>query len=406
MTTANGTYIDCGYGEDFSMLLWCSGVNCNALSAVPWLQCTNSSNTFHCTNGVNCPGGAGNFTSIFSFKQVDVNVSSTQQLTIDGKEFVVTQDTSGTVSAKATSSSTTMRVPRLLIFILVFLSLLSGVMGQLSAAQVIEDIESKVPSQFRPYLAAIEGNICAWMEENIVVNTHGNSKEFLQADFVSYCVWVTEGIDSSPTIGEDEAQVQFLARFGNLWLCNKFAGLIVSAYSSPTESGALQHLCGDFILDIRHNSTTTSSSTATLTTNLPTPTATTIQLPGPTDLSPHPCVACYLSGLFGGRLTAVDCATPVVAGAVLSSFFCLRGIAEINDYYGGLCEYLCGNPCSTFDARTWIATAGSAYLANITVGADCDGMCADVEEGSASDLICNIMLPNGTHFDECGSCSL
>src|SRR5271155_661821 len=374
MTTANGTYIDCGYGQGFSISLWCSGDSCDAFSAFPWLQCTNSSNIFHCTNGVDCSGSGSNFTSVFAFTQTDVNVSSNQQLNIDGKHFVIDQDTSGEVSAKATSGSSTIHIPRLLLFVLLFMSLLSGVMGQLSAAQVIQDIENKIPSQFQQYIPSIEGNVCAWVEENIVVNSQGKSTELLQADFVSYCVWVTEGIDSSPTVGEDEAQTRFLARFGNLWLCNKLAGLIVSADASVTESAALQHLCGDFILDIRHNSTT---ATTTTTTNLPTPTGTTIQLPGPTELSSHPCVACYLSGLFGSRLTSVDCSTPVVAGAVLSGFFCLRGIAGINDYYGGLCEYLCGNPCDTFDARIWIGEAGSGYLANITVAADCDEVCAD-----------------------------
>jgi hypothetical protein len=403
MTTANGTYIDCGYGQGFSISLWCSGDSCDAFSAFPWLQCTNSSNIFHCTNGVDCSGSGSNFTSVFSFTQTDVNVSSNQQLNIDGKYFVIDQDTSGEVLSKATSSSSTIRIPRLLLFVLAFISLLSGVMGQLSAAEVIQDIENKIPSQFQQYIPSIEGSVCAWVEENIVVNSQGKSTELLQADFVSYCVWVTEGIDSSPTVGETEAHTRFLARFGNLWLCNKLAGLIVSADASVTESVALQHLCGDFILDIGHNSATTNTTTTA--TPLPTSTGTTIQLPGATDLSSHPCVACYLSGLFGSRLTSVDCSTPVVAAAVLSGFFCLRGIAGINDYYGGLCESLCGNPCDTFDARTWIAQAGSGYLANTTLAADCDEVCADVEEGSSSELICTSILPDGTQFDACGGCT-
>ena len=259
MTTLNGTYADCGYGKDFSIALWCSGVNCAAISDFPWMKCTNSSNTFHCTNGVDCSGAAANFTSVFTFLQADVNVSSSQQVSIDGKQFVVSQDTSGTVSAKATSGSSTARAPRLLLFVLVLISLLSGVMGQLSSAQIIEGIESKVPSKFRQYLPAIEGKICAWVEENIVVNTQGKTKELLQADFISYCVWVTDGIDSSPTIGEDEGHVRLLARFGNLWLCNKFASLIVSAQASEMESVALQHLCGDFILNINRNSTASTN---------------------------------------------------------------------------------------------------------------------------------------------------
>ena len=94
-----------------------------------------------------------------------------------------------------------------------------------------------------------------------------------------------------------------------------------------------------------------------------------------------------------------------MAGAVLAGFFCLRGIAGINDYYGELCQYLCGNPCDIFDARTWIAKAGSGYLANITTAANCDEICADVEVGSGSGLICISTLPNGTHFDNCGRCT-
>ena len=99
-SSANGTYIDCGFGMGVALTITCGGPSCQALQSYPNLQCTTdpSSTTSTCTNGITCAGST-NFKSAFTLAQhTDNTVTSTQNLTIDSETFTGTDDGKGDVS--------------------------------------------------------------------------------------------------------------------------------------------------------------------------------------------------------------------------------------------------------------------------------------------------------------------
>jgi hypothetical protein len=99
-SSANGTYIDCGFGMGVALTITCGGPSCQSLQSFPNLQCTTdpSTTTSTCTNGITCAGST-NFKSAFSLAQhTDNTVTSTQNLTIDSETFTGTDDGKGDVS--------------------------------------------------------------------------------------------------------------------------------------------------------------------------------------------------------------------------------------------------------------------------------------------------------------------
>jgi hypothetical protein len=99
-SSANGTYIDCGFGMGVALTITCGGPSCQALQSYPNLQCTTdpSTTTSTCTNGITCAGST-NFKSAFTLAQhTDNTVTSTQNLTIDSETFTGTDDGKGDVS--------------------------------------------------------------------------------------------------------------------------------------------------------------------------------------------------------------------------------------------------------------------------------------------------------------------
>jgi hypothetical protein len=119
MTTANGTYRDCGWGE-FYVSITCSGLSCDAFRQFPGLTCTKDGVLLKCDNGILYDNP--NITSTFSLTQPDKNVSSIQKLTIDNKMFLVQQDFTGHASMRTASKTTPhFRRPRSLGLLTIFL---------------------------------------------------------------------------------------------------------------------------------------------------------------------------------------------------------------------------------------------------------------------------------------------
>jgi hypothetical protein len=104
-SSANGTYIDCGFGMGVSLTITCGGPSCQALQSYPNLQCNTdpSSTTSTCTNGITCSGST-NFKSAFTLAQhTDNTVTSSQNLTIDSETFTGTDDGKGDISYSSSS---------------------------------------------------------------------------------------------------------------------------------------------------------------------------------------------------------------------------------------------------------------------------------------------------------------
>src|SRR5271154_6830424 len=90
VSTANGTYSDCGVGSPPSVIVTCGGPSCSALHTQNLLTCTSmdDTSTVHCNNSVTCPGPV-NFVSNFTFVQMELLVSIMQNITVDGYKYSI-----------------------------------------------------------------------------------------------------------------------------------------------------------------------------------------------------------------------------------------------------------------------------------------------------------------------------
>jgi hypothetical protein len=106
-TSANGVYMDCGYGMPVSLTINCNGPSCPSLESLfPDLVCSSGATTsnVNCNNGVQCPGPV-NFISNFNLFQQGQIVSSTQTLQIDGSSFMGSDNGDGVVSGYGSSGA-------------------------------------------------------------------------------------------------------------------------------------------------------------------------------------------------------------------------------------------------------------------------------------------------------------
>ena len=107
MTSANGTYIDCG-DDDFSLSFNCTGPSCSALQGIPFnITCTNvtsTSESIQGNNGITCQNPS-NFTSNFSFYQKNLTTSQTRNIMTGSKSYILTD--------QGTPNSLTFTPPRL-----------------------------------------------------------------------------------------------------------------------------------------------------------------------------------------------------------------------------------------------------------------------------------------------------
>jgi hypothetical protein len=106
MTTTNGTYKICP-DHGFSISMNCEGPSCSSLIQYNNLNCINSgSESFECTNGVTC-SGAALFTSDFEITQDNATVLQTQNVQINGTNFVVQQGGMGNATVLNGTSDVT-----------------------------------------------------------------------------------------------------------------------------------------------------------------------------------------------------------------------------------------------------------------------------------------------------------
>jgi hypothetical protein len=109
MTSTNGTYMICDGNQTFSISMTCAGPDCGAIMRYNNLNCTQTDSDFwQCRNGVVCFGSAL-FSSSFLIAQSNETVIHTQNVSLNGTNFVLQQAGTGnaTVSNATTSSSST-----------------------------------------------------------------------------------------------------------------------------------------------------------------------------------------------------------------------------------------------------------------------------------------------------------
>ena len=147
MTSANGTYIDCG-DDNFALSFTCSGPSCSGLQGFPLnVTCTNlSSTSIQCSNGITCQNPS-KFTSIFSFNQNNLTTSQNQNITTGGKSYILTdQGTPNSTTVIQTSSgSTLLSSPRPrsnLLFLIIMFCMMVAQVSAISFQTIVREFTS------------------------------------------------------------------------------------------------------------------------------------------------------------------------------------------------------------------------------------------------------------------------
>jgi hypothetical protein len=400
MTSMNGTYIDCGYGKDFSIVIACTGPGCEALQTFPVLQCNNNTadTGMQCSNGVTC-AGATNYTSLFSLtqsEQPNQNLSLVQNITIGDRQFILTDDGRGNASYVNVSASTTSgsapksgtssqrsSLSKLFLCVVIIMNVLVGPAAAALCIPGLSNLISELPPFFTNYVEGKAQELCEGKGNAIAVAVTVGETEFnlAIADLTVDCMEIMSS-GELPAILADPIIAAAL-EIGNLIICSKLSEAILfgavergvslgcsAAVSALANSGCTQS-----------TTTTTSSSSSSSTTSSSSMTASTSTsagsgpaLPTGAALAADPCASCQLSGYYLGVLgLATQCgvASPVFLADDLSVFFCDPSIQPM---FPQLCSDLCASPCSTYDIAVWKQNAGSGFMAGASL-ASCSQLC-------------------------------
>jgi hypothetical protein len=388
MTSANGTYTDCG-DDNFALSFTCTGPSCSGLQGFPLnVTCTNlSSTSIQCSNGITCQNPS-NFTSIFSFYQNNLTTSQTQNITTGGKSYILTDKgtPNSTTVAQATSGSTLLSSPRpwpnLLLLIIVFCMMVAQV-SAISFQNIVGEFTSGslgtylgnhlngVPYSADTFLQDIVGAMC---EGGVV----GGTLDLLGGP-TKQCVAVLESL-TAITVPEAEFAFAFLGSM----LCDEIINGLLQGVPGQIENGLCSALESAVGLSPSKSppppspppSTPPSSPPSSPPPSSPSPpSGSGPSLPDSATLSQDTCVSCLLSGYYIGVTSLAKTCNAVATGTAfdLSTFFCDPSIKQ---RYSLLCTSLCTNPCGTYNIQTLIQEAGSAYNPSASLAlcdADCPG---------------------------------
>lgn len=390
MTTANGTYRDCGWGE-FYFSITCSGPSCDAFNHFPNLTCTSTGSTFHCDNGVVC-NTTPNITSTFSLTQPSMNVSVLQQIVIDNKRFLVTQDLSGRATySNGTSTSLGHRVrrPKPVTFFTLLICLLffsTHALAQLSFEQLWgnaqQSLESKLPSDWTSkVMVGLEKAICNKIGDKIIDLTQDVVLPEEKAALIVECLEIASDFEFSTGLGELALATpfsMFVFATANLLGCNA----VVNTLLNPGKVALRQELCNLVASALNSQPTATTQIypiTYALSTTTPEPPTTTV-FNG----------VQYISDTYNNTfpLAAVEafqctfCDISVLCNAISNQWISGRRLAESlcsNTYKGledtsALCDFVCQNQCVYFptqpvlnvDVDCSLAAAGKCYDYDLT----------------------------------------
>lgn len=417
MTTAQGTYSDCGPNKNFSITINCTGPDCGGFALFPTLQCTNSTNqsSVYCTNNIQCDNS--NFTSVFFLNQpsTNSNVTLAENLTVGSLQFQISVDSTGNASyinktasnapTKSSAGYRTASPSNVFILLVMMLSIFTGsVYGQAaSIAQIEQGISAALPSFFHSILPTVEKELCGYIGGQIISRTLTGDPEYdvAIAELTTFCLEAIETVEALTGVAEAiGATVIGLVplEFGNVWACNYLAGRMLL----PGQYAEVTQICSIFVSDLNPPASVPPASVppasvpvgpASAPPSIPpvsTPSSVVsspVSIP-PANPSPGPplptgsalaqnqCASCQLSLYFlGVEGLAEQChvATPLGFSNDISVTFCDPSIVGT---YGQLCANLCANPCATYDAVTWIQEAGSGFMANANLPL-CSQLCPD-----------------------------
>lgn len=276
LTSASGTYVDCGFGEGYSLTVICQGPSCAALANFPNLFCTQpSALTSECDNGVTCSNvppptiESTNFASNFTVQQppMGITTTTTQNIDVNGQGISLNGTSDGNViysygaitvsnngtsvsgtpvatGAQTTSSSAAKRrfcPPWFLLFI-VFVTMF---VGQVPAQSVSwNDVLQDIPNANVDFITQLEPQLCDGSVPVIDAVICGARQQVLgMADIVRLCLEVV-GQAPQPAAATSDPVSAMLFTLGNTVACNKIANAMLSG---TTDQQVGRDLCSAVI---------------------------------------------------------------------------------------------------------------------------------------------------------------
>lgn len=420
MTTANGTYADCGPGRSFSLTIDCFGPGCSGLQTFPGLTCTNSSSdslSVQCNNNVVCDSPA-NFTSAFTLKGDNSTANVTENVKTFGSEFVFTEDSEAnatyvneTSSNPPAKSGASISLPRLHSkFMIVFFAFMATCISSgFAQSTPLQSLEASLPQVFGSIIQAAEVPIChaaAGLVEGGVIQLTDPAVADALAQLKIICENALWEIEISTGIAEAALAVPLGAGIlaiglGDFLACNK----LITEIFLPSE-GPLNNAICSAILSNPTTSTTSasppasSSTSASVTGLAPIPTISATS--GPTA-----CIVCLIDDYFS-ELNMVDgsnFSNWYVPAKYLVRYFCDPSVQNVSPFTN-LCTSACQNPCQQYSADAWLSTEpaadetipGQLICQNVCTGPNgviTSGNCPDLD--SQFDNYCSGLCPGADY---------
>jgi hypothetical protein len=406
LTTVNGTAKYCD-GEGYSELTFtCLGRDCTYLQNN--YTCTQpNGESWSCHNNRTC-SGSSSIVSNFSFAQPNVTVTGTQQVSINGTEYTLTQDASGNVSlANGTSSAKqsaafsqarTISWP-LLVFLLLLAALATPVSGQESGAvpcigsalTYFQIAQSAVTGQVNEF----QQQVCGQLVGHAATAPAGPA---IEAATVRACQRLVlqlgltvdaEVIIGGAVTGTEEIVAPVVAieiAIDGVFLCQQIATCVWDAF---VDHGA-ETLCPSNGHEPANSqpSQPANSQPSQPAANPPAPapgSAPGLDIP---DVSGDACASCQLSVYAQGIIGLANQCNVAVPLGVSHDVSVLLCDSSYNGRYASFCSSLCANQCTTYNIKDWIQSAGSSYMSDATLAtcsSDCpgfkgDGACQQLDE--------------------------
>jgi hypothetical protein len=365
MTSANGTYTDCGPGKNFSLTIDCTGTGCHGLQTFPGVTCANTSNSLsvHCNNNVVCDGPA-NFTSAFILIGNNSTANVTENVKTFGLEFLFTEKSEAnatyvnqTSSNSAPISGASASLPRVRSkFILVsFAFMMTYITGAFAQSSPVQSLEAALPPGFGPIIQAAEGVICKAAAELVVegaIEVTDPPVAAALAQLKRACQGALWEIEIATGVAEGALAVPLGIvgmAVGNFLACNK----LVTEIFLPAEGPVNDAICSSILSQPLSTSTSTTSPQMLATTSEPPSTSssqptgaagscpTTIGALGPSDCGPLPGVNNHADCAFQGFLSLYFATTPYPDGplacASMIGWVCSGTTAPDAAYWCRLC---------------------------------------------------------------------
>lgn len=318
MTTANGTYTDCGPGKSFSLTIDCFGSGCSGLQTFPGLTCTNSSDSLsvHCNNNVVCDSPA-NFTSAFTLKGDNSTANVTENVKTFGSEFLFTEDSEGnatyvnqTSSNPTPKSGASISLPRVRSkFIIVFFAFMATCISSgFAQSTPVQSLQAALPPFFGSILQAAEAQICqaaAGFAEGGAIQFTDPPVAAALAQLKKICEDALWEIEISTGVAEAALSVPLGAGIlalglGDIVACNK----LITDIFLPAEGPVNNAICSAVL---SHTTTSTTSTTQSLSTVSTSPQSLTMISEPPSTSGPEPTGAANNCPTTIGALGPSDC---------------------------------------------------------------------------------------------------